>query len=129
MLPFGAVRNSDLFSNHWLEHRLPLEPEWTELRAESDAALVRAEKLWRQERQRVEQYGSEASLEEAFIQPVFELLDWKLIYQTSLQGRKPDYALFLDDDAKDAALATGRLTPNSGNIRPLWPTPRRGTST
>jgi hypothetical protein len=38
LLPFGALRNSDLLSNHWLEHRLPLEPEWTDLRAESDAS-------------------------------------------------------------------------------------------
>ena len=39
LFEFGAVRNSDLFSNHWLENRLPLEPEWTELRAEALAAI------------------------------------------------------------------------------------------
>lgn len=111
LLPFGALVNCDLFSNHWLEHRLPLEPEWTELRAESDAALARATDLWRQERGRVEQYGSEASLEQALIQPLFEILGWKLIYQTWLKGRKPDYALFLDDRSKDAALAAGRQAP------------------
>jgi hypothetical protein len=111
LLPFGALVNCDLFSNHWLEHRLPLEPEWTELRSESDAALARATDLWRQERGRVEQYGSEASLEQAFIQPLFEILGWKLIYQTWLQGRKPDYALFLSDTSMDAALAAGRQAP------------------
>lgn len=103
--------NCDLLSNHWLEHRLPQEPEWTELRAESDAALNRAADLWQQERDRVEQYGSEASLEQAFIQPLFEILGWKLIYQTWLQGRRPDYALFLNETAKDAALAAGRQSP------------------
>lgn len=115
LLPFGALRNSDLFSNHWLEHRLPLEPEWTELRAESDAALARAADLWQRERGRVEQYGSEASLEQAFIQPLFEILGWKLIYQTWLQGRRPDYALFFNDPAMDAALAAGRQAPEFWN--------------
>ncbi|MFH1749140.1 MAG: DNA methyltransferase [Planctomycetota bacterium] len=112
LLPFGALLNCDLFSNHWLEYRLLLEPEWTELRAESDGALAQATDLWRQERDRVEQYGSEASLEQAFIQPLFEILGWKLIYQTWLQNRKPDYALFLDDPSKDAALAAGRNAPD-----------------
>jgi hypothetical protein len=53
----------------------------------------------------VERYGNEQALEEGFIQPVLREMGWKLKYQTSLQGRKPDYALFLDDAALDAALA------------------------
>jgi hypothetical protein len=114
-LPFSPIRNSDLFSNHWLEHRLPLEPEWTELRSESDAALASAKKLWKAERGRVEQYGAEAPLEEAFIQPILELLGWKLIYQTHLQGRRPDYALFLDEGSKDAALIPDRKAPEFWN--------------
>jgi len=115
LLPFGALSNCDLLSNHWLEHRLPLEPEWTELRVESDAALARATGLWRQERSRVERYGSEPSMEQAFIQPMLEILGWKLVYQTWLQGRKPDYALFLDDPSKDAAIAAGRQAPEFWN--------------
>ncbi|UCC31489.1 MAG: hypothetical protein JSU86_04275 [Phycisphaerales bacterium] len=114
-LPFGALFNSDLLSNHWLEHRLPLEPEWTELRGESDAALERAVDLWRQEHQRVERYGNEASLEHAFIQPLLEILGWKLIYQTYLQRRKPDYALFVGEASKDAALAAGKRAPEFWN--------------
>jgi hypothetical protein len=31
-LPFNPIRNSGLFSSHWLERRLLLEPEWTELK-------------------------------------------------------------------------------------------------
>jgi len=38
-LSFGPIRNSNLFSSHWLEHRLCLEPEWQELRAEAEAVL------------------------------------------------------------------------------------------
>lgn len=118
-LPFGAFSNVDLLSNHWLEHRLRLEPEWTELRSDADSAAARAGALWRQERNRVEHYGGEASLEEALIQPLFEILGWKLIYQTWLQGRKPDYALFFDDTAKDAALAAGRQAPEFWNAPAL----------
>ena len=111
LLPFGSLRNSDLFSNHWLEHRLLLEPEWNDLRAESDAALDRVTDLWRQQRSRVEQYGREAPLEQAFIQPLFEALGWLLYYQAPLQGRTPDYALFLDNTALDNALRCGPQTP------------------
>jgi len=107
-LPFGLLRNNDLFSNHWLEYRLPLEPEWTELRAESDQALAAVTELWLQQRQRVEHYGDEPGLEQGFIQPLLSILGWKLKYQTWLQGRKPDYALFLDDVSLDASLTAGR---------------------
>ena len=106
-IPFGPIRNSNLFSNHWLEYRLPLEPEWNELRQDAEAILDRLGKLWKREQNRVEQY-SEGGLEQAFIQRVLEELGWKLVYQTHLRGRKPDYALFLDDRSKDAALALDR---------------------
>jgi hypothetical protein len=110
-LPFSPVRNSELFSNHWLENRLPLEPEWQELRHEAADVLDALVATWRVQRTRVEQYGGEPALEQGFIQPVLQALGWKLIYQTHLRGRKPDYALFLDDGALDRALAAGRQTP------------------
>ena len=67
--------------------------------------------LWKEQKTRVDRYGIEASLEQAFIQPVLQLLGWKLKYQTFLQGREPDYALFTDDEALDAALAEGHNAP------------------
>ena len=109
--PFGPIRNSELFSNHWLEKRLPLEPEWAESRETATAALEAIQNLWRDEKDRVELYGSEQSLEYALIQPIFEYLGWNLIYQTKLRGRRPDYALFLDDQARAAALAAGTDSP------------------
>jgi hypothetical protein len=39
-LQFEPYRNSALFSSHWLESRLRLEPEWTECRADAEAALT-----------------------------------------------------------------------------------------
>ena len=107
-LPFGPVHNRGLLSNHWLEHRLPLEPEWQELLEPARRLAQQLLELWQVEKERVNLYGNEAGLEEKFIQPVFEALGWKLKYQTFLRGREPDYALFLSDEALDAALTAGR---------------------
>jgi hypothetical protein len=110
-LHFGPVVNYGLFSNHWLAHRLLLEPDWQEQEDNATAAMQAINELWRVQRSRVELYGNEQGLEEAFIQPVLRALGWKLKYQAFLQGREPDYALFLDDGAYDAALAAGRTAP------------------
>ena len=107
ILPLGPIRNSNFLSNHWLEHRLPLESEWGELRDQAIGILRSLADLWAQQHHRVEQY-SEPGLEQAFIQPIMQVLGWKLNYQTFLRGGKPDYALFLDDPSYDAALAAGR---------------------
>jgi type I restriction-modification system DNA methylase subunit len=104
----GSIRNNELFSSHWLKNRLPLEPEWNECQRSAAEALKSIVELWQEQRSRVEQYGGEQSLEQAFIQPVLQALGWKLIYQTHLRGRKPDYALFLDNAALDASLQAGR---------------------
>ena len=107
-LPFSPVRNSNFLSNHWLQHRLPLEPEWQEQAEVAQSVLDRLLELWREEKNRVERYGDEAGLEQAFIQPVFEALGWQLKYQTFLKGRFPDYALFMSGADLDGALAAGR---------------------
>jgi hypothetical protein len=109
LLPLYPLVNKNFLSSHWLEHRLSLEPEWKEYRSAAQEVLARLLSLWRVEKDRVARYGDEAGLEEKFIQPVFDILGWKLKYQAYLDGREPDYALFLDDAALDAALAAGRL--------------------
>lgn len=111
-LPLSALRNRDLLSSHWLENRLPLEPEWEELYEQAREILEQLVDLWKTQRNRVEHYGDEQGLEQAFIQPVFERLGWKLKYQTFLQPRKPDYALFLTDELLDEALQAGRTSPD-----------------
>jgi len=110
-LPIGPLRNRDLFSTHWLEKRLPLEPEWNELRDIASETLAQLGTIWQTQRSRVSQYGDEQGLEEAFIQPVLRELGWKLKYQTFLQGRGPDYALFSDDESLDRAIQIGRTAP------------------
>ena len=62
-------------------------------------------------RDRVKRYGDEAGLEEKFIQPVFKSLGWHLKYQTYLNRREPDYALFLSDDDLASAINAGRTSP------------------
>ena len=109
-LPFSPVRNRDFLSNHWLEHRLPLEPEWLEQTESAQSVLERLLSLWHKEKNRVERYGDEAGLEEKFIQPVFKALGWHLKYQTYLNRREPDYALFLNDDDLTAAINAGRTS-------------------
>lgn len=111
-LPIGPLRNQDLFSTHWLKKRLPLEPEWHELRDQASEVLTTLGTLWQTQRNRVSQYGNEQGLEEGLIQPVLRALGWKLKYQTFLQGREPDYALFLDDASLDGALQAGRNSPD-----------------
>ncbi len=110
-LPFNDLKNSALLSSHWLENRLELEPEWTELFDEAKTIFFNIVELWKVQRNRVENYGAEPPLEEGFIQPVFEQLGWKINYQTYLQGRRPDYALFLNDELLDSALVAGRTSP------------------
>src|SRR5207245_1037426 len=63
-------------------------------------------------------YGDEQGLEAGFIQPVLKALGWEFKYQTWLQGREPDYALFLTPADLDAALQAGRNSPD------FWATAR-----
>ena len=102
------LRNSNFLSNHWLEHRLPLEPEWEERRSAAQDALAAMQRLWAVQRGRVELYGNEAGLEHQLIQPIFEILDWHIKYQSYLDGREPDYALFASDADLEVALHAGR---------------------
>ena len=111
-LPFGPIRNNEFLSNHWLEHRLPLEPEWRDLEGRAKETAEKLIELWRIEKDRAQKYGDEAGLEQKLIQPVFESLGWQIKYQTFLQGREPDYALFLSPEDLDRALDAGRRNPD-----------------
>jgi hypothetical protein len=112
LLQLSPVKNVGLLSSHWIENRLRLEPEWAEFLAQARAVLDRLGALWNVQRNRVEQYGDEAGLEQAFIQPVLTTLGWPLKYQTFLQGREPDYALFLDESGLERSLGAGRTSPD-----------------
>jgi len=112
LTPPSPFKNSELFSTHWLTHRLQSEPEWQELRAGADSALSSIAKLWKAQATRVQHYGSEQALEAAFIQPVLKILGWELIYQPHLRGRRPDYALFQSEESLQLAVDAGRTNPD-----------------
>lgn len=110
-LAFGPVRNNALFSTHWLEHRFPREPEAAEFRDAARDALKQMCQLWTIQKPLVEHYGDEQGLEQAFIQPILKILGWEFKYQAFLQGREPDYALFLDHASLVTAIQAGRNSP------------------
>jgi hypothetical protein len=89
-----------------------MEPEWQELQEKAVDAVRNLLALWQREKSRVARYGNEAALEEKFIQPIFKILGWNIIYQTHLQGREPDYALFTADGKLEDALQVGRTHPD-----------------
>jgi hypothetical protein len=109
-LPFGPIRNRNLFSNHWIEHRLQREPEWTEFRRTAHGLLRQFATLWIEQRDLVGEYA-EASLEQAFIQPILTGLGWKFLYQAPVRSRRADYALFFNESDHAAAVHDGRNAP------------------
>ena len=108
----SPVRNSELFSNYWLAERLPHEPEWQDLGPQAEQALQELRPLWAQQKSLVEKYQKEAPLEQAFIQPVLRALGWRFYYQPYVQGREPDYALFIDQKSHDLSLSAGHKSPD-----------------
>ena len=111
-LQFSSIRNVNFLSNHWLETRLPIEPEWDEFKKQSIECCTKIIDIWEKEKDLVAHYGDEAGLEEAFIQWIFRALGWKIKYQTYLYGREPDYALFSDIANKRLAIKLGRRNEN-----------------
>jgi len=104
-LSAAPADNSGLFSTHWLEHRLPDEPEWTDpgVRQRAESALDQLAAVWATVRPQVEHFTSEAELEDEFVRPALDALGWSYLIQRPLRHRKPDYALFLDAAARTAA--------------------------
>jgi hypothetical protein len=97
------MQTKTLFSQHYLQKRLPDHPEWQE---DPRAVFEAVRELW----QRAREYGdtwNESQTEQEFIQPVLDLLGWAYIVQPKAhqagQVRRPDYALFPDDATKDDA--------------------------
>jgi len=105
----SAVKRDDmqtktLFSQHYLENRLPDHPEWGE-----DPHLVfeAVRDLWQEAREHGATWN-EAQTEEEFIRPVLNILGWSFIVQPKAhqggQVTRPDYALFSDETAKSEAM-------------------------
>lgn len=98
-----------LFSQHFLEYRLPNLSEWDE---NYKPTFEQVRLLWAQARQ----FGNtwnEAQTEEEFVKPILKLLGWEYIVQTKSrrggQITRPDYALFANETTKRDAM------PHQGN--------------
>jgi hypothetical protein len=97
------MQTKTLFSQHYLHNRLPDHPEWAE---DPRPALRELRALWARAAEHGETWN-EAQTEAEFVRPALEVLGWSYIVQASSrragQVTRPDYALFADAAARDAA--------------------------
>jgi Alw26I/Eco31I/Esp3I family type II restriction m6 adenine DNA methyltransferase len=99
--------NQNLFSNNYLEYRLPETDLWKSQKEKAAAAFEEIRKAYESIKPLNLGPGEEAGLEEKFIRPVLRVLGFELdIQPTTKRGTKkkrPDYALFKDDESYRAA--------------------------
>jgi len=99
--PRMQASGKSLFSQHYLETRLPGHPEWAE---DPRPAFAAVHALWQKARL-VGHTWNEAQTEDEFVKPVLAALGWSYIPQVKNRrsGRvnRPDYALFADETAKE----------------------------
>ncbi len=98
-------RNSNLFSNHYLEKLVQESPEWREASGlkESFAAI---KELYGRKARVLENYN-ESQLEESFIRPALRILGHHFGVQGAIygKGKRPDYAFFPDAESLGEAEA------------------------
>ncbi len=101
----GQTGNKPLFSQHYLEHRLPDSGEWQE---DVSVAFSRLESLY-QQKKAILPTLNEAQTEAELIQPILEILGFSYIPQVSSRGKgrseRPDYALFATENDRYQAYA------------------------
>jgi type I restriction-modification system DNA methylase subunit len=102
--PAAAVRDSGLFSEHFLSERLPDWPEFSALDVGGLHDVL--SELWKRERDGLPG-SNEAQTENRFIQPVLQALGFHYTVQAGIRfgtgRRQPDYALFLSDEHRATA--------------------------
>lgn len=105
------IENGGLFSANFLTGRLPDWPEYAGLECKELMGRIRA--VWGREAASLER-ANEAQVEEHLVQPILDLLghSWtpQAGYRTASGRGVPDYALFLNDEARRVA---ARLERNS----------------
>jgi hypothetical protein len=99
--------NQNLFSNNYLENRLPSAALWNEQKEKAAIAFEEIKKAHNTIGKLRFGPGEEAGLEDKFIRPVLSALGYEWDVQpTTERGTKkkrPDYALFKDRDTLEAA--------------------------
>jgi len=115
-----------LYSQHYLDNRLPQMPAWAE---DVAAPFAESRVLYDAQRELLPTY-TKGQTEEEFIRPALNILGWPYIVQPR-HGRdsnltRPDYALFADDSMKgdaqrhrkdDAAFSGRALAIDGGRDR------------
>lgn len=108
--------NRSLFSDHYLENRIPELSWWHK---DVSEGWQRAQEIYAEQRDHLDGYN-EAQTEDEFIRPVLEeVLEFSRVVQPSVahRGRRsiPDYALYPDEEAKrraeDAESESERFAP------------------
>lgn len=103
-LALGPYVNRKLFSDHFLQERLPAWPEFAS--ADPAPLLDDLAHLWDRERAGLAS-ANEAQTEERFIKPVLARLGFAFTVQAGIATagghRQPDYALFADEAERTAA--------------------------
>ena len=97
-------KNSNLFSNHYLESLVKDSAQWRE--ADAAPAFAAINDLYLRKLRVLENYN-ESQLEENFIRPVLRILGHYFGVQGKVAGkdRTPDYAFFPDQESQDLAEA------------------------
>jgi len=95
-------RNSNLFSNHYLEKQVRESPEWQE--ASPAEVMAAIGEIYRRKARVLENYN-EVQLEENFIRPVLRALGHHFGVQGAVlgKGKRPDYAFFPDEESLNEA--------------------------
>jgi len=103
------LNNQNLFSNNYLEHRLPLSSLWNEQKENATKVFDEIKKCYEKIKALQLGPGEESELEDKFIQPVLKSLGFSYHVQPpSRRGtreKRPDYALFKDADLYKKARA------------------------
>jgi len=99
-------KNSNLFSNHYLERQVKESQEWRE--AEPEQSFSAIKELYQRKARVLENYN-ESQLEENFIRPVLRILGHFFGVQGRVAGkdRTPDYAFFPDEQSREEAETSG----------------------
>ncbi|HBR21579.1 MAG TPA: hypothetical protein DD713_03280 [Nitrospiraceae bacterium] len=99
--------NQNLFSNNYLEHRLPTTSLWNEQKEKIGKVFETVKKSYDTIKDLDLGPGQEAELEDKFIRPVLTALGYEYNVQPPTQRgfkkKRPDYALFKDASALKTA--------------------------
>src|SRR4030042_4436217 len=99
--------NQNLFSNNYLEHRVPYTSLWSEQKEKAQATFDAIKKSYETIKALKPGPGQEAELEDKFIRPVLTALGYEYSVQPvtkrGVKKKRPDYALFKDAKAIKAA--------------------------